>query len=105
MSGLFKNVRMHTTIGREYVPMCCVHVCLRLCAEARVDLRFHVCISNSLFASRVCPRCFRAMSKENKRPRNGDEVQRANVVKLNVGGKDGSLNKRASEHALRRAEY
>ena len=45
-----------------------------------------------------------AMSgKENKRPRNGNDVQPANVVKLNVGGKDGSRNKRERERERFRA--
>ena len=78
-----------------------VYVCAKVC----VGLQFP--IANFKFNVHfVCFRPICAMSgKENKRPRNGNEVQRANVVKLNVGGKDGSLNKRASEHALRRAEY
>ena len=44
--------------------------------------------------------------KENKRPRNGNEDPRrtsAIVVKLNVGGKDGSRNKRERERESFRA--
>ena len=69
-----------------YAAVLCECVCRGVRRIAVSIAHLELSVRVSFF--RICPRSLRAMSKENKRPRNGDEVQRTNVVKLNVGGKE-----------------
>ncbi len=70
-----------------------VLVSLHVVVGIRAQLALHYVLCNGAVA-KVCfdssstPLSLFAMSKENKRPRNGDENQRASIIKLNVGGKD-----------------
>lgn len=59
--------------------------------RARLALHYVLCncaVAKACFDSSSAPLSLFAMSMENKRPRNGDENQRASIIKLNVGGKD-----------------
>ena len=96
-----KTFQCMWTIWRGCVRVCwCLRAFGDVCHDACRFLQFLLRIFNSMLLC-VCPRSLRAMSKENKRPRsNGEEVQRANVIKLNVGGKDYPRKRGASANGL-----